>query len=185
MTVDAVVVHARRPVLEHWPAALGLATATIQIVTGVAAEGVAITVAVAATCYLAAAALGRPWVAWASVLAGTAVVSVSEIAGIVWWLGLAVCAAVLVVAGLLRRTDARPLTTQGLAMVGFGGLAVVAVLADPRLGLAVAGVALASHAAWDYAHWRRNEVVPRSLAEFCFVLDIPFGVAAIVLAITS
>lgn len=56
-------------------------------------------------------------------------------------------------------------------MVGFGGLAVVAVVISPLLGLALAGVALAGHAAWDYVHWRRNEVVPRSLAEFCFVLE--------------
>lgn len=93
-------------------------------------------------------------------------------------------AAVLVVVGGLRRTQARPLAAQGLALVVFGGLAVVAVLVSPRLGHGLAGVALASHAAWDYLHWRRNEVVPRSLAEFCFVLDIPFGIAAIVLAIT-
>jgi hypothetical protein len=77
------------------------------------------------------------------------------------------------------------LTVQGLAMLGFSGVAVVAVLVSPRLDLALAGVALASHAAWDYGHWRRNTVVPRSLAEFCFVLDIPFGVAAIVLAIAG
>ena len=174
-----------RPVLEYWPAALGLVAATFQIVTGVAADAVAITVAVAASCYLAAAALGRPWVAWAGIVAGTAVVTVSEIAGIAWWLGLTVFVAVLSVAGVLRRTRARRLTAQGLAMVGFGGLAVVAVLTSPRLGLALAGVALASHAAWDYVHWRRNEVVPRSLAEFCFVLDIPCGSAAIVLAIIT
>lgn len=70
-------------------------------------------------------------------------------------------------------------------MLGFGGLAVVALLVSPRLGLALAGVALASNAVWDYLYWRRNEVVPRSLAEFCILLDIPFGVAAIVLAFTE
>lgn len=177
-------VHVRRPVMGYWPAALGLAAASFQIVTGVAADAVAITVAVAASCYLAAAALGQPWIAWASILAGSAVVTLGEVAGIAWWLGLTVFAAGLVVAGVLRRTQARCLTAQGLAMVGFGGLAVVAVLISPRLGLALAGVALTSHAAWDYVHWRRNEVVPRSLAEFCFVLDVPFGIAAIVLAIT-
>jgi hypothetical protein len=171
-------------VMGYWPAALGLAAATFQIVTGVATDAVTITIAIAASCYLAAAALGQPWIAWAGVLVGSLVVTLSEIAGIGWWLGLTVFAAVLVVAGVLRRTQARALTAQGLALVGFGGLAVVAVLISPRLGLAFAGVALASHAAWDYVHWRRNVVVPRSLAEFCFVLDVPFGVAAIVLAIT-
>ena len=184
-TVAADVIRVRRPVLGYWPAALGLAAAMFQIVNGVVSEAVAVTVAVATCCYLAAAALGHPWIAWAGIPAGSVVVILSEIAGIAWWLGLAAFAVVLVVAGALRRTPFHTTATQAVAMVGFGGLAVVAVLLSPRLGLALAGVALASHAAWDYVHWRRNEVVPRSLAEFCFVLDIPFGVAAIVLAITG
>ena len=175
----------RRPAWAYWPAALGLAAALVQIITGVTADAVAITVAAAASCYLAAAALGRPWVGWAGIPVASAVVIVSELSGIVWWVGLTVFAALLAGAGVLRRAPAHPLTAQGLAMLGFGGLAVLAVLVSPRLGLAVAGVALASHAVWDYVHWRRNTVVPRSLAEFCFLLDIPFGVAAIVLAITG
>lgn len=175
----------RRPAWAYWPAALGLAAALVQIITGVTADAVAITVAAAASCYLAAAALGRPWVGWAGIPVASAVVIVSELSGIAWWVGLTVFAALLAGAGVLRRAPAHPLTAQGLAMLGFGGLAVLAVLVSPRLGLAVAGVALASHAVWDYVHWRRNTVVPRSLAEFCFLLDIPFGVAAIVLAITG
>ncbi len=77
---------ARRPVPGYRPAAFGLAAATFQIVTGVAADSVAITVAVAASCYLAAAALGQPWIAWAGLVAGAAVVTLSEIAGFAWWL---------------------------------------------------------------------------------------------------
>ena len=182
-TPAAEVAGLRRPVLGHWPSALGLAAATFQIVTGVATDSVAITVAVAASCYLGAASFGLPWIAWANILAGSVVVTVSELAGIPWWWGLLVFAAALVLVGLLRRTPAKPLAAQGLAMLGFGGVAVAAVLISPRLGLALAGVALVSHAAWDYVHWRRNAVVPRSLAEFCLVLDIPFGAAAIVLAV--
>ena len=181
---SAEVESSRRPVLGHWPSVLGLAAATFQIVTGVTTDAVAITVAVAASCYLAAAALGLRWIAWAGVLTGTIVVILSEIAGIAWWAGLAVYAAVLVLVGFQRRIPVRALTAQSLAMLGFGGVAVVALLVSPRLGLALAGVALASHAVWDYLYWRRNEVVPRSLAEFCLLLDIPFGVAAIVLAFT-
>ena len=168
----------------YWRAALGLAAAAFQIVTGVDADAVAITVAVAASCYLAAAAFGQPWMAWATILLGSAVVTLSEIGGIAWWMGLAVLAAVLVGVGALRRAQGRALTAQGLAMIGFGGLAVVAVLISPRVGLALAGVALASHAVWDYVHWRRNEVVPRSMAEFCLALDVPFGISAIALAIS-
>jgi hypothetical protein len=122
--------------------------------------------------------------AWATILLGSVVVTLSEIADIAWWAGLGVFAVILVVVGLVRRSPRAALTAQSVAMLVFGGVAVAGALASPRLGLAVAGVALASHAAWDYRHWRRTEVVPRSLAEFCLFLDIPFGVAAIVLALT-
>ncbi|WP_328531051.1 hypothetical protein OG984_07975 [Nocardioides sp. NBC_00368] len=173
----------KRPLWTHWSAALGLAAATFQIVTGVATEAVALTVAVAASCYLAAAAFGLRWIAWACILVGSIVAILSELAGAPWWLGLAVFAAVLVVVGLLRRTSVGWLSAEGFAMVGFGGLAVTAVLISPRFGLAVAGIALAGHAAWDYLHWRRDAVVPRSMAEFCIALDVLFGGAAITLAI--
>lgn len=183
MQTDSVPVH--RPVLSYWPIALGLMVATFQIVTGVATEAVAITVAVAAGCYLVGAATGRPWTAWATVLGGSLVVTLSEVAGVRWWVGLSAFAAVLLVVGLARRAPIPVLTAQSLAMVGFGGLAVTAVLVSPRLGAALAGTALTAHALWDYRHWRRNDVVPRSLAEFCMVLDIPFGIAAIVVAVTG
>ncbi|MEV0107625.1 hypothetical protein AB0H42_14925 [Nocardia sp. NPDC050799] len=176
---------AHRSVLSYWPIALGLAAAIFQIVTGVDAEAVAITVAVAASCYLVAAAFGRPWTAWAAILGGSIIIVLSEIAGIEWWLGLAGFAALLLGIGVFRRVPAPVLTAQSLAMVGFGGIAVVAVLVSPRLGSALAGIALATHALWDYRHWRRNDVVPRSLTEFCMVLDIPFGIAAILLAFTG
>ncbi|MEV0367146.1 hypothetical protein [Nocardia fusca] len=174
-----------RSVLSYWPLALGLAAAIFQIVTGVDAEAVAITVSVAASCYLVAAVFGRPWTAWAAILGGSIVVILSEIAGIRWWIGLAGYAALLLVIGVLRRASAPILAAQSLAMAGFGGIAVVAVLVSPRLGAALAGIALATHALWDYRHWRRNDVVPRSLTEFCMVLDIPFGLAAILLAFTG
>jgi hypothetical protein len=174
----------RRLLLGHWPSLLGLVAAASQILSGMDRDSVAITIAVAASCYLAGGALGRPWIAWATIPVGTLVVALSEIAGIPWWVGLTTFAALLVLTGLLRRTPARILTAQGLAMLGYGGMAVAAVLVSPRVGLTLAGVALATHALWDYRHWRRNDVVPRSLAEFCIVLDIPFGVTAIVLAVT-
>ncbi|MGY0390518.1 hypothetical protein ACWZJV_26400 [Nocardioides sp. WG-D5] len=182
-TALAAPAYLKRPVWGHWPAALGLAAATFQIVTGVATDAVALTVTVAASCYLAAAALGLRWIAWANILVGSIVAILSELAGAPWWLGLAVFAAILVVVGLLRRTPVRPLSAEGLAMIGFGGLAVAAASISPRLGLALAGVALASHASWDYVHWRRDAVVPRSMAEFCIALDVVFGASAITLAI--
>lgn len=171
-----------RWVLRYRPIALGLSVAAFQIVTGIAAEAVAITVAAAACCYLVGAAFGRPWTAWVAVLVGSVVVVLSEAAGIRWWIGLTGFAALLLVIGLFRRVPAPVLAAQSLAMVGYGGIAVVAVLVSPRMGCALAGIALAAHALWDYRHWRRRDVVPRSFTEFCIVLDIPLGIAAIVVA---
>ncbi len=163
---------------------LGLAVATSQVVAGTSTEGTAITVAAAASCYLAAAALGRPWIAWVGVITSSLVVVLTEMAGLPWWAGLTGYAVLLVLVGLGRPAGARVLSEQSLAMLGFGGLAVLAMFISPRVGLALAGLVLASHAVWDYRHWRRNDVVSRSMAECCFLLDVPLGAAALVLALT-
>lgn len=175
----------RRPVWRHWPALLGLAAATSQVVLGVDAEGVAITVAVAGSCYLAAAASGRRWMAWAGIVLGTAAAVVAETAGLPWWTGLAGYGVVLVAVGLMLRGRVVTLAEQGLAMVGFGGVAVVALAVSPRLGLGLAGLVLAAHALWDWRHWRRDDVVPRSMAEFCFLLDVPLGLTALAVAVAG
>jgi hypothetical protein len=172
-------------VVRRWPSALGLLAAVAAIATGANRESVAITVGVAQLCYLAAAALNRRWVAWAAIVGGTLVVTIGELVGLVWWGAVGLAAAALVAIGLIGNTRRSPLTAQTAALLGFGGLAVAALFLAPRLGMVLAGSALASHAVWDVLHWRRNEVVPRSLAEFCLWLDVPLGIALIVLAFTG
>ncbi|WP_346280069.1 hypothetical protein [Pseudonocardia sp.] len=90
--------------------------------------------------------------------------------GLVWWAGVGIAALALVVAGLYRGVQRRGLTAQVAALVGFGGLAVVALFLAPRLGLVLVGAVLVSHVVWDAVHLRRDQVVPRSLAEFCMLL---------------
>jgi hypothetical protein len=172
-----------RAAVHRWPTALGLAAVGVALAGEVGAETPAITVCVAALCYLGAAALGRPWIAWAGVPAGSAVVVVGELIGSTWWAALAVTALVLLAAGSTSRTR-RPATAwQTAAAVGFGVPAVAAVLLlAPRAGLVVAGVVLAGHAAWDLVHLRSGRVVPRSLAEFCIALDVPLGLGCVLLA---
>lgn len=175
----------RRPAWGHWPSIVGLLVAAWQIVVGVNTEGTAITVAAAASCYLAAAALDRRWVAWAGIIGSASAVTVTELAGVPWWWGLTAYVGVLVVVGLALGSPDRVLSEQTLAMLCFGGLALVALLIAPRVGLALAGLVLVSHALWDYRHWRRNDVVPRSMAEFCILLDVPLGAAALLVAVAG
>jgi hypothetical protein len=171
--------------LHRWPSALGLLAVGFQLVAGANRESVAITVSVATLCYLGAAALNRPWFAWAGIAVGSLVIVAGELAGVPWWAALGLVAAALVAAGLIGGVPRPALTAQTAALLGFGGLAVTALFIDPRVGIILAGLALASHAGWDLVHYRRNEVVPRSLAEFCMVLDLPLGLALVLLAFTS
>lgn len=171
--------------LHRWPSALGLVAAALTVMGPADRETPAITVSVAALCYLGAAALGRPWVAWAGILGGSLVVVAGELLGLVWWGAIGIVALVLVVAGLLGGVSRPALTAQAAALAGFGGLAVAALFLAPRAGLVLAGAVLAIHAGWDVVHYRRNQVVPRSLAEFCILLDVPLGIGFVVLAVAG
>jgi hypothetical protein len=168
--------------LHRWPSALGLLAVVAALVTGADRETGAITLTVATLCYLGAAALNRPWIAWAAIIGGSLVVTVGELTGLTWWGAVGIAAAALLVIGLIGGAPRPALTAQSAALLGFGGLAVVAVFLAPRAGMVLAGLALASHAGWDLVYYRRNEVVPRSLAEFCMVLDVPLGLALVALA---
>jgi len=86
---------------------------------------------------------------------------------------------------VLRRVRPGVLAAQVAAMVGYGGLALLALSVAPRVGAVLAGVVLAAHAGWDVAHYRRDRVVPRSLAEFCMVLDVLLGLGFVGLALTG
>ncbi|MDQ3151323.1 MAG: hypothetical protein M3R63_06275 [Actinomycetota bacterium] len=107
--------------LHRWPSALGLAAAVVVLATSADRETLAITVSVAALCYLGAAAIGRPWVAWAGIVGGSLVVVANELVGLVWWAGIGIAAFALVVAGLLGRVPRPALSAQTAALVGSVG----------------------------------------------------------------
>jgi hypothetical protein len=172
-------------ILHRWPSALGLTVAALNLALGPDTETVATVIGVAVVCYLAAAGLDRRWVAWAGCVVFSLVVVASQAIGLAWWAVSGIVALALVVAGLFLRVPRAPLAAQTAALIGYGGVAVAALFLAPRVGLALAGVALVGHSVWDVIHYRRNQVVHRSLAEFCVLLDVPLGVGAIVLAIAG
>lgn len=166
-------------VLRRWPSALTLAAVAAQFATGVERESLSIVVCVACLCYLVAASAGRPWVAWPAIVDGSLVVVAAEVAGLPRWSGVTGTALILVVLGLMARAPRPPLIAQRVAMAGYGAVALVALAVAPRLGLVVGGLGLAAHGLWDVAHYRRDAVVPRSLSEFCLVLDVALGLGAV------
>jgi hypothetical protein len=172
-------------ILHRGPSALGLAVAALQLARGPDTETVATVIGVAVVCYLGAAALDRRWVAWAGCVVVSGVVVASQAIGLSWWAVSGLVALALVVAGLLLGVPRAPLAAQTAALLGYGGVAVAALFLSPRVGLVLAGLALTGHSGWDVLHYRRNQVVHRSLAEFCVLLDVPLGVGAILLGIAG
>jgi hypothetical protein len=172
-------------ILHRWPSALGLAVAALQLARDPDTETVATVIVVAALCYLGAAAFDRRWIAWAGIVVFSLPLVASQELGLAWWAVGGTVALALVVVGLLGGVPHPPLTAQTAALLGYGGVVVAALVLAPRVGLALAGVALAAYSVWDVLHYRRNQVVHRSLAEFCVLLDVPLGVGAVVLAIAG
>ncbi|WP_069387172.1 hypothetical protein [Cellulosimicrobium cellulans] len=174
-----------RSLLSRWPVLLGTGAAVLLLATGAADRTtLAITVSAAALCYLAAAALGRRWVAWAAILGASLVVLASEVVGLAWWAGIGIAALALVVTAAARGATT-PTLPQAAALLGYGAVAVTALAVDPQVGLVVAGLALAGHAVWDVVHHRRDVVVPRSMAEACLFLDVVLGLGCIALAVLA
>jgi len=91
---------------------------------------------------------------------------------------------VLIVVGLALRASRTALAAQSLALVAYGGVGLVALTLGPVAGGVLASLVLMAHAVWDVIHYRRNAVVPRSLAETCIFFDVPLGVAVIVVLLT-
>ena len=155
----------------------GAALGGLDAVTPMTAVGIA------TLCYVAAAATGIRWMAWAWAGLGSVLVLGAELLDVPRWIVLVAVGVVFLVIGLVRRP--RVTVPQGIAMVAYFGVAIAALFLAPRLGLVVAGAALVAHAGWDVVHYRRDAVVNRSLALWCLGLDVALGGACIVFAIVG
>jgi hypothetical protein len=173
-----------RRLLRRWPTAIGLVAATAVLLTAADRETAATCVGVAVLCYLGAAALGRPWIAWAGVLGGSVLVTIGELVGVGRWAALGAAAVVLVAVAVVLGVPRRPVLAQTLALLAYGGLALTALALAPWAGLVLAGLTLAAHAGWDAVHHHRDAVVPRSLAETCMALDLLLGLGVVLIGLT-
>jgi hypothetical protein len=169
----------------HWPVAVGVLGAAFAAIASPDRETIVISLLVALICYLAAAALGVRWVAWAAIPVASALVVAGALIGIEPWFVLGGVAIALVIVGLVARASRTALAAQSLALVAYGGIALIGLALSPVVGAVLASLTLMAHSVWDVIHYRRNAVVSRSLAEACIAFDVLLGLTAIVLAAAS
>ena len=168
--------------------ALGAATGAVAFLPSGDGEGPTsmqptTVIGIAVLSYLAAAVAGRRWVGWAAAGAFAVLVVLTEVMDIPRTAVFVASAVLLTVVGLAIRP--RLTVPQALAVAGYLGVALLALLLEPRVGLAVAGLALAAHVAWDMLHLRRDAIVTRSLALWCIGLDLVVGGACVIAAVTG
>jgi hypothetical protein len=176
----------RLPALvRRWPVAVGLLAAVALVLGGSAdREGVAMVVVIAVSCYLAAAAFGRPWMAWAWCAVATVLVVAARLLDVSPTLVNGLAAVALVVVGVVRGVARPALARQTAGLVLYGVLVLVALAIAPGAGLVLAALTLIGHGAWDLWHLRRHrDQVSPSMAEACVALDVPAGLAVLVLAL--
>lgn len=156
----------------------------LPLLEGTTAMTPATCVGVAVLCYLAAAATGVRWVSWlgAFVFPGLAFAGLLDV--LPWYVLMALAGLLLLLVGVLAG-HGRTSVVQAAAMAGYFGVSVLALFLAPRVGLVLAGLALAAHAVWDRYHYRRDIVVSRSMAVFCIGLDLTVALVCLVVAITS
>jgi hypothetical protein len=172
-------------IVRRWPVVVGLLGAAFVAILSPDRQTVVISLLVALACYLAAAALGVPWVAWAAIPVASLLVTVGAFIGIDPWFMLGGASVVLIVLGLVLGASRAALAAQSLALVGYGGIGLIALSLGPLVGAVLASLALMAHAVWDVVHYRRNAVVSRSLAEACMFFDVPLGLAVIILVLNA
>ncbi|GAA4861312.1 hypothetical protein GCM10023203_05870 [Actinomycetospora straminea] len=174
-----------RALARRWPIAVGLLAAAASVLTGPnSAADPALIVVIAASCYVAAAAFARPWTAWAWVGVATVLVVAARLLDVSPVLVNVVTGTALVVLGVVRGVARHALRRQTAGFVGYGLVALVALALPAGPGLVLAALTLMAHGVWDLWHLRRHrDQVPPALAEACIALDVPAGLAMLVLAV--
>lgn len=170
--------------LARWPSLLGAVMIAASSFDGVDVYVVALTIAFAVLCYLAAASTGRSRGAWFAFGVGFVVMPIGLLTRLDLSIPLLAVGVALVLFGLVRlpRTGWRELAIQSGGGVAFGAIAFLAIAAAPVVGAHIAAFGIIGHGVWDVVHHRRDKVVSHSFAEFCAVLD--FGIGALLLVVT-
>ncbi|MDO3703265.1 hypothetical protein Q3W71_16450 [Micromonospora sp. C28SCA-DRY-2] len=179
-----------RALLNRWPAALGVAFAVSRLATDdpQSLSGVLLVLMLATTGYVVIAASVRPGWSWSIVGALVVLVLATRLTSTGPVVELAVMVVIIVAAivtGLIRRTWTRSdlYRWQPYAAVAFVAISLGALWLSPEAGRVLIAAGLVGHALWDLAHWRRHQVVSRSLSEWCGALDFTLGLGVLVLTL--
>jgi len=180
---------------DRWPTALALVTVAFAIglmaLVDNEAELFGPSVTVMAGIYLFAYAVGRPWTAWLAFAVMSTVMAVLQVLhalDVSWanpYLGIVAVAVLLWLGAVVRRrfTDLDTFSLQTAGMVVFAAITLIVAAVAPRLGTAIAGLGFLAHGLWDAYHFKVGKVVHRTWSEYCAVIDIPTGIALIVVAL--
>lgn len=183
-----------RRLTDRWPTALAIVTVAAAIglmaLVDDEAELFGPSVMVMAGIYMFAYVAGRPWTAWLAFAVMSAVMSLLHVLyrlDVSWadpFVGIVVVVVLLWVAAVARRryTERDTFPLQSAGVVVFGVITLVCAAVSPRAGVAVAGVGFLAHGLWDAYHFKVGKVVHRTWSEYCAVIDIPTGVALLVVA---
>lgn len=171
--------------LHRWPTALAVGLALLD--DGVTAyAGLASALALLPALYVVVAAFGRRRWTWPTVVTGLAgFVALREWAVLDPQLTVLAVAAVALGMALLRGRGGggrAELVLQGVGLVVFGSVAVLAVTVAPHVAVWLVAVGWFGHGIWDFVHLYRDAVVSRSFAEWCGVVDVIVASQMVLLA---
>lgn len=163
----------------RWPAALALVVGAL--VWGVDVAFLRDLLLILPLVYAITAAIGRPQASWPVLIASFLLLVGADTQR---WVSIDAVIIGVAAAALLTGTafgrNRRLLTLQGLGVLLFAGLAVLAADAAPEWARWLVAGAWATHAVWDLAHLRARRVVVASYAEWCAVFDLCVAVMLVV-----
>ncbi|MEE3851081.1 hypothetical protein VZC37_12105 [Gordonia sp. LSe1-13] len=175
-----------RSPLRWWPVATGLSLGVFSIVTDDpnTIDGILPVLVIATTCYALIAFTGRTSWSWPITGLFAVVYLAADAASapaVVILVGVTVVAVGVGVASGRWRPPPPEMGWQPWGASVFHAAAIGALFLDVTVAKVVIAVGLLLHGAWDIAHWRRQAVVSRSLAEWCAALDISLGIGVLAL----
>jgi hypothetical protein len=164
-----------RWLLQRWPTALAIPPVALILTGPEAGTDVAELLPLLPLEYLIVAKLQRRQATWPVIsVALVATLALQELDVVPPSTVFAAVALLVLVWGAVDGQLLRPgaFRVQALGMLGFGALALVGLVVEPDLGRYVVAAAWFLHGLWDFVYFRLDQVVARSYAEWCGVVDV-------------